>query len=203
MARLPADVYADLVGAGFTPQAAVTMTAIAGGESGYDAAALGDTALQTDQWGPSFGLYQIRTLRSETGRGTPRDIQWLAASPANQAAAAYAISGGGGTFQPWTVYTSGRWRDFTAVAQSAAGGVRDVITTASPGPFPTWGPSWAPWNWASNAANAASAQALGGARDLAIEAAAVVLGLAVVGFGLARLVAPRASRAMDRVRSLL
>lgn len=189
--RLPADVYADLLAAGFSPSAAVTMTAIAGGESGYDTSGLGDTSIQTGQWGPSYGLYQIRTLRAETGKGTPRDIQWLAASPAHQAQAAYLISSGGSNFAPWTVYTTGRWQQFVAAAQDAA----RTVTTGSAGPWPTVGPDWAPWNWPSNAANAATSQALSGARNIALEGAVIVLGLALLGLGLARLVGPRAAAA--------
>lgn len=192
--RLPAQVYADLVAAGFSPSAAVTMTAIAGGESGYDPASVGDIGKQTAAWGPSFGLFQIRTLKTETGKGTPRDIQWLAASPANQARAAYLISSGGSNFTPWSVYTSGAWRSFAATAQSAAGAARDIITVGTDGPLPTVGPDWAPWNWPSNAGNAALAQTLGGARNLAVEALVVILGLAVVGLGIARVASPATRR---------
>lgn len=199
--RPPEDVYADLIAAGFSPQAATTMTAIAGGESGWDASALGDLGLQTDKWGPSFGLYQIRTLKSETGKGTYRDIQWLAQSPVNQARAAYAISGGGSNFQPWTVYTSGKWRGFLDTARAAAGGVRDVIATGSDGPFPTFGPDWAPWNWPSNAGNAATARILSGSRNLIIEGLVVALGLVVVGLGVARAVQPTVRRGVDQVNA--
>ena len=100
--RLPSQVLADLEAAGLTPQAASTLAAVAGGESGFDDTALGDVGLQDDQWGPSFGLYQIRTLKSDTGKGTVRDIQWLAESDAHQAQAAAAISQQGSSFSPWT-----------------------------------------------------------------------------------------------------
>lgn len=183
--RLPSDVYADLTAAGVSPQAAVTLTAIAGGESGYDTASLGDVNLQTAVWGPSYGLYQIRTVKAQTGTGSIRDIQWLAQSPAHQAQAAAVISKQGTDFTPWTVYVTGKWRQFLTGAQSAAASATDVITTADPvGPLPTVGPEWLPWNWPSNIGNAAIAQTLGGARSIVIEGLAVVLALAVIGAGL-------------------
>jgi hypothetical protein len=183
--RLPTDVYADLTAAGLDPQAATTLTAIAGGESGYDTSALGDVGLQDAIWGPSVGLYQIRTLKSQTGTGGLRDIEWLAASPEHQAQAAAAISQQGTSFSPWSVYRTGKWRQFLATAQSAAAAAGNVITTADPvGPLPTFGPDWMPWNWPSNIGNAAIAQTLGGARSIVIEGLAVVLGLALVGAGL-------------------
>lgn len=184
--RLPSDVYADLIAAGFPPQAAVTLTAIAGGESGWDTTSLGDVNLQDETWGPSYGEFQIRTLKGDTGRGTYRDIQWLAASPAHQAQAALAISRQGTDFTPWTVYRTGRWRDFLTVAQSAAGGAVAAVFTGDEGPFPTWGPSWLPWNWPSNALNAAQKSILGGVRAIVIEGLAVGLGLVVLGVGIKR-----------------
>src|SRR5688500_4944968 len=206
--RAPQDVYADLVAAGFTPAEAVTMTAIAGGESGYDPAALGDVGLQTPTWGPSFGLYQIRTLKADTGKGTVRDIQWLRKSTANQARAAYVISQGGADFNPWTVYRSGAFRRFLDGARSAAAAGVDVIATATEdGPFPVIGPDWAPWNWPSNAGNAAAARIVGSSRNILVEGLAVALGPAVLGFGVARAVAPPIRRAVsaarDRVASVV
>ena len=170
---LPSDVYAALIAAGFDPVSATTMTAIAGAESGWDDAALGDQALQTASWGPSYGLFQIRTLKADTGRGTDRDINRLAGSPAEQAAAAYQISGGGRDFSPWTAFTSGAYQSFLGAAQAAAGD----------NPFPTLGPTWLPWNWPSAAANATAASTLGGARTIAVEAVFVIAGLALVAAG--------------------
>lgn len=182
MKRTPAEVYAQAVAAGFSPAQATTLTAIAGAESGYDNTALGDLGLQTSTWGPSFGLFQIRTVKGDTGRGTDRDIAALAASDANQAKAAYDISRGGADFTAWSAYTSGKYQAFLPAAQSIAAG--------SGGGFPTWGPSWLPWNWLSNAGNSAVAQSLSGVRSLGLEAGFVVLGLGLVGFGAFLVVSP-------------
>lgn len=118
--RSPEQVYALLRQAGFGPEAATTMTAIAGGESGWDDANLGDVSLQNATWGPSYGLFQIRTQKAATGTGGNRDQLWLAASDLNQAKAAYAISSGGTDFSPWTVFNTGKYQQFKSQAIAAA-----------------------------------------------------------------------------------
>lgn len=195
--RTASEIYADFRGAGFDAAQATVMTAIALAESGGDDAALGDVGLQTDTWGPSYGLAQVRTLKAETGHGTIRDIAWLTGSDAHQAQAAYQISDAGHDFSPWSVYTSGKYRDYLGQAQAAAG-VAATPAGDKTGPFPTWGPSWLPWNWGSDAANAATGAALSGARSIVVEGVFVGLGLALVGVGLARAMAPRAKRKMQR-----
>lgn len=47
--------------------------AIVLGESGGKSDELGDVNLQTSYWGPSVGLFQIRSVNSERGKGTVRD----------------------------------------------------------------------------------------------------------------------------------
>jgi hypothetical protein len=219
----PSTVFSDLLAAGFAAPAATTMVAISGGESGWQDTELGDVNLEDSTWGPSVGLYQIRTLKSQTGTGSDRDINALlpansspaavATAHAAQARAAYDISQRGTNFRPWTVFTSGRYQDFLAQAQgvsgvaasagvpSSSGGyttpTSQAITagTPSPGPFPTTGPSWLPWNWGSDLANSAAAGAqnatsglatsvLGGARQIAIEGLFAVAGLALLGVGI-------------------
>jgi hypothetical protein len=172
--RTPAEVYRQLLAAGFPPELALTMTAVAGAESGYDDAAIGDVALQDATWGPSYGLWQIRTLKRDTGRGGPRDITALTGDPAAQARAAWQISRHGADLSPWTVYTSGRYRDFLAQAQAAAGG---GITLAGLPGLPAPG------------------DVLAGVRAVALEGVFVLLGLALLGAGVYQAVAPRLNRA--------
>lgn len=102
--------------AGFTGDALATIVAIVQRESGANPAAQGDIALQDGEWGPSVGLYQIRTLKADTGTGSDRDLQALipgavAGIPGTgspdvdrQSRAAFAISGGGSNFHPWSTY---------------------------------------------------------------------------------------------------
>lgn len=196
--RLPADVYADLLAAGFPPDQATVMTAIAGAESGYDDTALGDVQLQDATWGPSFGEFQIRTLKAATGTGSPRDISALAGDDQAQAAAAYQISQGGRDFTPWSVFTSGAYQAFLPAAQQAA---TTQATAGGDKPWPTWGPQWLPWNWPSDAANAAAGAALGGARSIAVEAVFIIAGLGLVVAGLVVVGRPASARARGAVQS--
>lgn len=115
----PAQVYALARSAGFDPPTAALMTAIAGAESGWRTDAVGDVALQDAKWGPSIGLWQIRSLRAQAGTGGPRDATRLT-DPAFNAASAYAIYRGQG-LRAWSVYSSGRYRQFLPQAEAAAG----------------------------------------------------------------------------------
>lgn len=173
MKRTASQIYAANRAAGFSVANAIVLTAIALAESGGDDTALGDVGLENNTWGASYGLYQVRTLKAQTGTGQTRDISWLAASDANQAAAAFQISRGGQDFSPWTTYTSGRYQQFLGQAQAAA--------QASP---------------SAAAATLAAAPGMGssstasGVRDIAVQAVFVILGVGLVGYGVYRAVAP-------------
>src|SRR6185369_9088745 len=107
--------------------------------------------------------------------GSDRDIAWLSGSLANQAKAAADISRDGADFSPWTVYRTGRWKDFLAQVRNAIAPGSVTVTPASgsaPIPkLPTFGPGWLPWNLPSDVGNAAIDKAnetLSGSRDLFI-----------------------------------
>lgn len=127
------------------PARLTTAVAVATAESGLNPAKLGDVALQDDKWGPSVGLWQIRSLKAEKGKGTTRD-QTKLTDPAFNAKAMMEISGGGSNWGPWSVthpsdpagylrYQAAR--PGAAVAASAAltaGGVvdaKDTVTDAA------------------------------------------------------------------------
>jgi hypothetical protein len=112
MKLTPSQIYTLLLQGGFDEPDARIMTAIAQAESSGDLGAVGDVGLQTDKWGPSVGLFQIRTLRAETGTGGERDIEALTNNPAAQVRAAFEISNGGQNFRPWSTFTSGSFRKF-------------------------------------------------------------------------------------------
>lgn len=105
-------IYTLLLRGGFSRDDAVTMTAIAQAESARDPMAVGDVGLQNGTWGPSVGLFQIRTLKAETGTGSDRDIEKLTGNPQAQVEAALNISGQGRNFRPWSTYTSGSYKKF-------------------------------------------------------------------------------------------
>lgn len=192
--RTPEQVYQDLINAGFPPAGAQIMTAIAGAESGFNDTARGDLGLQNATWGPSYGLFQIRTLKSATGTGGDRDIQQLAASDAAQAAAAWDISHHGADFTPWTTYTSGAYQKFlgqAATAQTTA--VTPVVNL--PGPDWLWGPL-------PNFLNSQAGQTVAGVRAIALQAAFGVLGLGLLYAGAITLVRPHTDRLTGQVRAV-
>lgn len=75
--------------------------AIASLESGFDTEAVGDVGLQTSVWGPSIGLWQIRSLKAESGKGTVRDATRLK-DPKFNASSMASISKNGTDFSAWT-----------------------------------------------------------------------------------------------------
>ena len=97
---------------GFSREQARTMTAIAQAESARDPGAVGDIGLQNRTFGPSVGLFQIRTVKAETGKGTDRDIEHLTGNVQAQVKAALHISNNGTNFRPWSTFTSGSFRKF-------------------------------------------------------------------------------------------
>jgi hypothetical protein len=92
-----------VLGVGFSQQAAITAVAIAIRESSGNSDAVGDVSLETATWGPSIGLFQIRSLNSEKGKGTERD-EIANKDPVTNAKHAYSISGGGVNWKPWSTY---------------------------------------------------------------------------------------------------
>jgi len=198
-------MYRDLREAGFSRASAIIMVAIGLGESGGNDTALGDVGLQDSTWGPSVGLYQVRTVKGQTGSGSDRDLSALMGDPDRQAQAALDISSKGTDFTPWTVFTSGKYQEYLDQAQAAADtattsgfvtvgdGVGDLLGGIIPNPV---------------APNVSAVQgALGSAleglipsfRDGAIMLAFAGLGMALVGLGLIRTVAPAVGKGVKTV----
>lgn len=106
--------------AGATDTTAVTMVAIALAESGGNTTALGDIGLQTSTWGPSVGLWQIRSLNAERGKGTTRDQNANMDGQTNANHAMQILNSQG--LSAWSTYTSQAYRLFSARANSAVAG---------------------------------------------------------------------------------
>jgi hypothetical protein len=111
---------------GFSQNEAIIMVAIALGESGGRTDAIGDTKLQTGKWGPSVGLWQIRSLNAQTGTGGIRDRR-ANMDPVTNARAAFALfqerkrkrqKG----YEDWTVFTKGIYKKHLGTARRAAAG---------------------------------------------------------------------------------
>jgi hypothetical protein len=107
----PAQIYALARDVGqLDPAAAAVATAVALAESGGRTDAEGDIGLQDGKWGPSIGLWQIRSLKAEYGKGqSVRDGARLK-DPQFNAFAMATISNHGKNFNPWTTFTSGKYK---------------------------------------------------------------------------------------------
>lgn len=126
-ARAHEDQVADWAyGAGFRGESLAMAIAIAHAESSLRINAVGDTDRTGGKWGPSIGLWQIRTLDAETGTGGYRDWNALIDNPERQARAAWHISGGGTTWKPWTTATNGSASRFLPQAREA-GKLRELV----------------------------------------------------------------------------
>lgn len=93
--------------------------AIAGGESGWRPSAMGDTTITDATWGPSVGLWQIRSLKAQSGTGAARDATKLT-DPLFNARSMIEVSGGGQNWRPWSVYTSGAYTAHLDAGDTAA-----------------------------------------------------------------------------------
>ena len=96
--------------AGFTPEQAHVMQAIAKAESGHQLNCFGDETLADSKWDSSYGIYQIRGLKAERGKGSCRDLERLNLNILEQSKCAYEISGKGTNFRPWSVYLNGKYQ---------------------------------------------------------------------------------------------
>jgi len=105
-------------GAGLPADKLAVAVAIAKGESGLRTDARGDVGLQTGVWGPSLGLWQVRSLKAQTGTGKARDASRLT-DPTFNARSMVEISSSGRNWRPWTVYTTGAYLAHLPAAQRA------------------------------------------------------------------------------------
>jgi hypothetical protein len=181
-------VYASLRAAGASDAAARTLTEIAGAESGWDDAALGDVKLEDNTWGPSAGLFQIRTLKGATGTGSDRDISALAGDDTAQAAAALKISKDGTDYDPWTTYRNGAYLREKAQVDTALA----TITGAGPAPS-TGGTAVTPAGLSLPGIGSLTT----GIEGIVVKGIVAVLGLALIGLGVARVTAPAREKATE------
>lgn len=99
--------------------------AIAAAESALDPNAIGDVSLETRTWGPSVGLWQIRSLNVEKGTGGIRDESANRNARTN-AFHAHSIWAAAGGFSPWSTFNSGAYKHFLPQAISAVGALLDA-----------------------------------------------------------------------------
>lgn len=145
--------------------------AIAKLESSFNTEAVGDTGLQTDVWGPSIGLWQIRSLKAESGKGTVRDATRLK-DPTFNAQSMASISKNGSDFGPWTtgiraqlyrplytdialglVGTGGKVSDLSEIAKDGVNTVTDAASSTAQAAKDISTAVRAVYNWVSNREN--------------------------------------------------
>lgn len=76
---------------------------------------IGDVALANSTWGPSYGAWQIRSLRADYGTGRVRDASRLQ-DPVFNAKSALAIFKGSG-WRAWSTYTNGSYQGYMLKAE--------------------------------------------------------------------------------------
>lgn len=101
---------------GFTGPALDIALGVSRAESGGYSDAVGDVSLVNDKWGPSIGLFQIRSLRHPGDYLYPDTLRVASdlRDPVKNAAAAYAISKKGTVWTPWSVFNSGSYQQYAS-----------------------------------------------------------------------------------------
>jgi hypothetical protein len=156
-------------------------TAIAMAESGGVTDVKGDKGITTATWGPSVGVWQIRSLNAQRGTGGPRD-ELANTNPMHNARAMMSISGGGRNWCPWTVYERSCSKDHTGAykpnlpraRQAAVQAINTKANYVNPGatPAPGEGGFWS--DVAETGGKVAGAP--GDAAGAVVDAAGNVLG---------------------------
>lgn len=100
-------IYDAIVEAGFPDPG--LMVAIAKAESGLRIDALGDTTITDHVWGPSIGVFQIRTLK--TANKGCRDIDALSGDLESQVSCAKQVWDTQG-YKAWSAYLNGSYKKF-------------------------------------------------------------------------------------------
>lgn len=106
---------------GFRGKSLQTAFAVALAESGGRAKAVGDESLVNKKYGPSLGVFQIRSLKdpSKYGGGEWRDGKRLF-DPNFNVKAAWNISNQGKNWKAWSAYNNGSFSKFLDDAESAS-----------------------------------------------------------------------------------
>src|SRR6478735_259984 len=135
--KTQADCFALAKSAGFDDKNAEIAAAIAmtealtftDGKQYSDFDMVGDLSLQDEKWGPSYGGWQVRSLKAESGTGSHRDGTRLPEPTFNAMAAYWVWKNAGGKFTPWSTFTSGAYLGFMQKA------VYNPVPTLPPGAY--------------------------------------------------------------------
>jgi hypothetical protein len=98
---------------GFQGKMVEDFAAISLAESGRQVSCIADENLVDWKWDVSYGVWAIRAVKAEQGKGTCRDIERLKKNDFHdQTVCAFEISGQGKTFQPWSVTHAKRGKPY-------------------------------------------------------------------------------------------
>jgi hypothetical protein len=120
----PHEVHALARQAGLDHESAVVATAVAWPESGLNPAKEGDLTRVGEptadgrRWGPSIGLWMVRSILEDRGTGSARDPEALH-DPVHNARAMAEISHTGADFTPWTDFRNGAYVHYLARVREA------------------------------------------------------------------------------------
>jgi hypothetical protein len=114
--------------AGFPPSTIDVAQAIAQAESGWFSDAVGDLTLIDAKWGPSIGLFQMRSLRSPQSFGGTDLYRyaWPLRDAMFNARAALAVTNGGTDWSKWSTFTSGAYRAYLGASPKVSTGHKDA-----------------------------------------------------------------------------
>jgi nucleoid-associated protein YgaU len=115
--KTQADVQVLALANGFTDAQAEIAAAIAmaetltykDGKQYADFDKVGDLSLVDAKWGPSYGGWQIRSLKTQSGTGQYRDGTRLPEPSFNAKSAFQIFKEAGSKFTPWSTFTSGAY----------------------------------------------------------------------------------------------
>jgi LysM repeat protein len=119
MARLgDRQIAQHVIAAGFVGEQRAVGVAVVLAESAGVTDVLGDTTIQTAVWGPSVGLFQIRSLHVDRGTGRTRD-EVANLDPATNAAHARVIFLERQAWTPWSTFLHNSYLQFMQRARTA------------------------------------------------------------------------------------
>lgn len=121
--------------AGFSGHNLVIAVAIAIAESSLNENALGDTTLTNRKWGPSYGLWQIRSLTNPNKYNYPDNLRvddGSLCTPSKNAEAAFAIFSKYG-WEAWSTYKNGDYKKYMSKSLDAVSKVLGDIEGAGGG----------------------------------------------------------------------
>ena len=113
------EIAGHVINGGFTGDERVIGVAVVLAESGGRTDARGDVGIQTKKWGPSIGLFQIRSLKAQKGSGGTRDELANLDPGTNARHARTVFLEAAGEWTPWSTFKNKTHEQFLNRARQA------------------------------------------------------------------------------------